>query len=68
MQYLNILDDCDKPEEPINGRVKWNDTGATYHCDPGYHRTGAPNRSCIHGRWSGDPPKCKKITGISSIC
>ena len=60
MQCSDVLDDCDRPEEPINGRVMKTNTSATYHCDSGYHLTGAANRSCTHGRWCGDPPKCKK--------
>ena len=62
VNQLFVLDDCDKPEEPINGRVNWNSTTATYQCDPGFRLTNVSLiRRCTRGRWSGDPPACKLL-------
>ena len=64
---MDIVVDCDEPDEPIAGADALNitfdttylDSVAIYSCDSGFFRSGMEQRVCMaNGNWSGMPAQC----------
>lgn len=62
--FLAIASNCDRLDNPANGRVVLTGTSlgdtATYSCNDGYERVGDQQRMCQMSRqWSGSEPSCR---------
>jgi len=62
--FLAIASNCDRLDNPANGRVVLTGTSlgdtATYSCNDGYELEGDQQRMCQMSRqWSGREPSCR---------